>query len=65
MDFSGRKLRTRRLELGLSQEELARLAGIRSAKSISTWERNAQEPRATAVMALSGPLNVRMDYFFE
>ena len=60
----GNKLRTVREERGLSQRELAQLAGI-STNAISLIERDENSPSVSTLQSLAGALNVKMSYFFD
>lgn len=60
----GRKLRLLREERGLSQRDLARLAGI-SANAISLIERDENSPSVSTLQSLAESLSVKMSYFFE
>ncbi len=53
----GRRLRKLRRERGISQEQLARRAGMHT-PVISRLERGAREPRATMLLRLSHGLEV-------
>lgn len=60
----GNKLRAIREERGLSQRELARLAGI-STNAISLIERDENSPSVATLQSLATALNVKMSYFFD
>jgi transcriptional regulator with XRE-family HTH domain/mannose-6-phosphate isomerase-like protein (cupin superfamily) len=60
----GSKIREVRTERGLSQRELAALAGI-SANAISLIERNENSPSVSTLQSLATALNVKVSYFFE
>lgn len=60
----GAKLRNLREERGLSQRELARLAGV-SANAISLIEREENSPSVSTLQSLAESLSVKMGYFFE
>lgn len=54
----GRKIRVRRVELGLSQNELADKLGI-SQSSLSAWERGIYEPSGANVLLLARVLKIK------
>jgi len=60
----GKKLRSIREERGLSQRELANLAGV-STNAISLIERDESSPSVATLQNLASALNVKMSYFFE
>lgn len=60
----GAKLRNLREERGISQRELARLAGV-SANAISLIEREENSPSVSTLQSLAESLSVKMGYFFE
>lgn len=60
----GARLRNLREERGLSQRELARLAGV-SANAISLIEREENSPSVSTLQSLAESLSVKMGYFFE
>ena len=60
----GNKLRMVREERGLSQRELAQLAGI-STNAISLIERDENSPSVSTLQSLATALNVKMSYFFD
>lgn len=62
--FIGRRVRDRRIELGLSQEELGTLVG-KSAKQLSKYERGEHRVYAGTLFQISNHLSVPMAYFFE
>jgi transcriptional regulator with XRE-family HTH domain len=60
----GRRIRERREELGLSQEDVAReLPGKVSGNQVSRWERGLHRPNDPALEALGQALNVEVAYF--
>jgi len=64
-EFSlGVRLRGLRKERGLSQRELAELAGL-SPNAISLIERDEISPSVATLQRLAGALGVKMSYFFE
>lgn len=64
-DFSiGKKLRSLRTGLNLSQRELAQLAGI-SPNSVSLIERNEISPSVSTLQSLATALNIKVSYFFD
>lgn len=60
----GSKLRKVREERGLSQRELAKLAGI-STNAVSLIERDENSPSVSTLQSLASALNVKMSYFFD
>lgn len=64
-EFSlGSRLRGLRKERGLSQRELADLAGL-SPNAISLIERDQISPSVATLQRLAGALSIRMSYFFD
>jgi transcriptional regulator with XRE-family HTH domain len=53
----GRRLRTVRRQLGVSQHDLASRAGIRESE-VGRYERGGREPRLTAILRLARGLSV-------
>jgi transcriptional regulator with XRE-family HTH domain len=60
----GRRLRQRRIELGLSQQKLSASAGV-SYQQIQKYERGTNRVGASMLWQLSEVLNVEPAYFFE
>jgi len=60
----GRRLRQRRVELGLSQQKLSAAAGV-SYQQIQKYERGTNRVGASMLWLLSEVLNVEPAYFFE
>jgi transcriptional regulator with XRE-family HTH domain len=60
----GTRLRAAREERGLSQRELAHLAGL-SANAISLIERDENSPSVSTLQSLATALNIKMSYFFD
>lgn len=60
----GAKLRAAREERGLSQRELAQLAGL-STNAISLIERDENSPSVSTLQSLATALNIKMSYFFD
>lgn len=60
----GAKLKSIRSERGLSQRELAQLAGL-SANAISLIERDENSPSVATLQNLATALNVKISFFFE
>lgn len=56
----GKNLQAIRLSHGLSQEELAKLVGVRQV-TISSWERGYREPNFEACEKLADALNVPLN----
>lgn len=62
--FDGKRVLQRRKQLGISQEDLALLVGV-SQHQISKYERNANNPRADILEALSDALQTTTDYLLQ
>lgn len=60
----GQRMRARRLELGLSQNELALSLGT-DPMNISRWERGASGPRARSLVDLARMLGVSEAWFYR
>lgn len=60
----GAKLKSRRLILGLSQEELARAIGL-TFQQIQKYERGANRISASRLVDICHVLKTPVDYFFE
>ncbi len=60
----GIRLRNLRKERGLTQKELANLAGI-SVNAVSLIERDEISPSVTTLQSLAEALKVKMSYFFD
>jgi transcriptional regulator with XRE-family HTH domain len=60
----GNKLHAAREERGLSQRELAHLAGL-STNAISLIERDENSPSVSTLQSLATALNIKMSYFFD
>jgi len=58
----GRALRRRRLELGMSQRQLARLIGLSAHSNLGDYERGQRIPPGDIVMACERLLSVEPDY---
>src|SRR5262245_42019720 len=56
----GEELQRLREAAGLSQAELAGRAGL-SLRSVQNWEQGHRKPKADALLALSGPLQVPVE----
>lgn len=56
------KIRQRRKELRLSQEDLADLAGV-ARQTVSAWERNFFVPKGKNLLALGRALGVPVSFF--
>ena len=50
---------------GLTQEELARLAGIRTSAVIGVWRNRVQAPRFDTLRAIAKALGVGIDDLYE
>lgn len=62
--YAGKRLRRRRRLLGLTQQQLAEILGIRF-QQIQKYECGANRMTAGRLFELSVALNVPTDYFFE
>lgn len=62
--FEGKKLKARRLELGLTQVDVANQLGI-TKQSYAAWENGKTKPNQKNLQKLSQILNVVMDYFLS
>jgi len=60
----GRKLKQRRLLLGITQEKLAAMLGI-TFQQIQKYERNLNRISASRLSALAQALRVPVDYFYN
>lgn len=60
----GRLLRRRRLELGLTQQELSQSIGV-SDQQLDGYERGNEPVAAAILWALSEALQVNIKYFFQ
>ncbi len=60
----GPKLRAKRLELGLSQEELGKAANI-TFQQIQKYEKSTNRISASTLFRLAQHLKVKIGYFFE
>ena len=56
----GEELQRLREAAGLSQAELAGRAGL-SLRSVQNWEQGHRKPKADALLAMSGPLQVPVE----
>src|ERR1700760_4951898 len=63
-DHVGERIRVRRTELGLTQEELARRLGI-SYQQVQKYETGANRISAGRLYEIAVELNVDVAYFFE
>jgi len=63
-EYVGRRTRQRRLELGLSQGELAKAVGI-TFQQIQKYENGANRVSAGRLYNMARHLDVTLDYFFE
>lgn len=62
--FSGRRLKARRRDAGLSRERLAHLVG-RSVFSIDGYERGLSLPSVGTLAAMADHLDISLDDLFE
>lgn len=60
----GKRLRQRRVELGMSQQKLSAVTGV-SYQQIQKYERGTNRVGASMLWLLSDALNVEPAYFFE
>jgi transcriptional regulator with XRE-family HTH domain len=60
----GKRLKSIRLQAGLSQRELAEKVGI-SAQTISKYERGLDTPGSADLIRLAKAFGVRVEYFFR
>lgn len=60
----GQKLRTRRIEIGLSQEKLADLLGV-TFQQVQKYEKGVNRIAASRLFHISSALDVPVGYFFE
>jgi len=60
----GKRLRQRRIELGLSQQKLSGVTGV-SYQQIQKYERGTNRIGASMLWLLSDVLNIQPAYFFE
>lgn len=63
-DYVGERIRTRRTELGLTQEDLARQLGI-SYQQVQKYETGANRVTAGRLYEIGRELGVGVEYFFE
>ena len=63
-DHVGERIRVRRTELGLTQEELARRLGI-SYQQVQKYETGANRISAGRLYEIANELSISVDYFFE
>lgn len=61
----GKKLKERRLELGLTQEELAYMVGYTSKSTINKIEKDYHDVNQSTLIKLSKALQVSPTYFIE
>ena len=61
----GKKLKERRLELGLTQEELAYMVGYTSKSTINKIEKDYHDVNQSTLIKLSNALKVSPTYFIE
>ncbi len=62
--FNGRRIYQRRMELGLSLEQIATLTE-RNVASIHGWEHGKHRPTPHSLYLLSHALRVKPGYFFD
>ena len=61
----GKKLKERRIELGLTQEELAHMVGYTSKSTINKIEKDHHDVNQTTLLKLAKALNVSPSFFIE
>lgn len=61
----GKKLKERRLELGLTQEELAHKVGYTSKSTINKIEKDYHDVNQTTLLKLAKALDVSPSFFIE
>jgi transcriptional regulator with XRE-family HTH domain len=61
---AGRRVRSRRKELGMTQDALAQALGI-SFQQLQKYETGASRISASRILGLAGALNVNPNYFFS
>lgn len=64
MKFNGKKIKLKRIELDLSQKDLADLCKI-GIGTISGIEKHSKMPNLKILIRIKESLNVSFDYFFE
>jgi transcriptional regulator with XRE-family HTH domain len=60
----GRRVRERRLEIGMSQEHLAELLGV-TFQQIQKYEKGVNRVAASRLYDMTGALDVDIAYFFD
>lgn len=60
----GKKIRTLRQQIGISQVDLAKIIGV-SKSTMSNYERNYSIPDPDIVVALANYFNVSTDYLYD
>lgn len=60
----GQRVRSRRLELGMSQERLAELLGV-TFQQIQKYEKGVNRIAASRLFDIAGALTVPISYFFD
>lgn len=63
--YVGRRLRSRRVEVGMSQKELGKFLGIASHQQIQKFENGTNRISLVRFYIIARVLGVSMDYFFE
>lgn len=64
MKFLGKRIKMRRVELEMNQEQLAKNCKI-ATSTISGIEKHSKMPTLKILMKIKQALNVSLDYFFE
>lgn len=66
MESFGQRVRRRREQLGMSQDELAKKIDVKSGKqTISRWEQDKSEPSLSDVRKLAAALDVTYDWLVD
>ena len=60
----GQRVRTRRLEIGMSQEKLAEVLGV-TFQQVQKYEKGVNRSAASRLFAISGALDLPVARFFE
>lgn len=64
MHFKGKAIRVKRIEMEITQKELAEKCNI-ATSTISGLEKYSRMPTLTLLLRIREALNVPLDYFFE
>jgi transcriptional regulator with XRE-family HTH domain len=60
----GKRIRARRLEIGMSQERLAELLGL-TFQQVQKYEKGVNRVAASRLFDIAAALRAPLDYFFE